>query len=409
MNDREPTGRDAHPAVAVAYAVGVTALGAMPIWAVSAFAPALQADLGFNDVQLGITLAFFFTVSAVTGMPVGRMVQHWGWRVGIAFSCAVAAVSLTLTAVIAHNWYLLLLALLLGGVSNNSSQPAGNLGIAVNVPERRQGVSFGLKQAALPITTFTTGLLVPLFDDGRQWRIAFLVLALVSLGISVSVIARTAIRGAQAMRARPAGHVREARRPLERHAIPLSLRLLALGSGFGTAATISLGGFIVVYAVSVGHSPSVAAALLSAGSLAGITSRILSGIIADRRGKRHLVGVIWMMSIGSLGFVLLALVGHTAWGLILGALMAFGFGWSWNGLFHLSVVKYSPIPAAVATSVVQTAMSVGAAAGPTLFGLASMVAYQLSWYLGAGMLLVAATFIFFARRELGRAAAAAQQ
>lgn len=404
-----PEGRDAHPATAVAYAVAVTALGAMPIWAVSAFAPALQADLGFDDFQLGMTLAFFFTVSAVTGLPVGRLVQHWGWRAGISFSCAVAGVSLTLVAVIAHNWMLLLLALALGGISNNSSQPSGNLGIAMNVPDRRQGISFGLKQAALPITTFLTGLLVPIFDHGREWRWAFLTLALVSFVVAVMVIAKTAVRGARAMRARPKGEQRVRRARTAKVKAPKSLLLLATGAGFGTAATISLGGFVVVYAVSQGHNPSLAAGLLSLGSLAGITSRILSGLIADKRGKRHLVGVIWMQVIGSIGFLVLAIFGSSPVGLIAGTIMAFGFGWSWNGLFHLSVVKYSPIPAALATSVVQTAMSIGAAVGPTLFGFASTVAYQASWYLGSGMLLIAAVFIFFARRELGRAAAAKRQ
>jgi hypothetical protein len=94
--------------------------------------------------------------------------------------------------------------------------------------------------------------------------------------------------------------------------------------------------------------------------------------------------------------------GATYIGLLVGVALAFGLGWAWNGVFHMSVVKYSGIPAAVATSVVPTTMSFGATVGPAAFGLLAAVSYPAAWIVSAAGLVIAAAFIVLARRELIR-------
>jgi len=406
MSSSETGSPAARPSAtaAVLYAIAATGLGALPIWTLSAFAPTIQAELGFNDTQLGILMAIYFGLSAATGLPLGRLMHHLGWRSGIAFSCAVVAVSLVLVAVIAWNWTLLLIAVCVSAVSNNSSQPASNLAISLAVPSARQGLAFGLKQSALPLSTLMVGLAVPLFGEGTLWREAFLTGAALALALAVSVIARSALAGMRAMRARrldlgprvpPTPRVR-----LPRVRAARSLILLSIGAGFGTSATVSFGGFLVVFAVGEGFSPSEAAAMLAIGSVVGIVSRIVFGHLADRRGRRHLVTIAYMMASGCAGFVVIALFGGEGWGLLAGTILVFGLGWAWNGLFHFAIVRYSSIPPAVTTSIAQIAMSVGAAVGPAAFGLVSIVSFTTSWYLGAALFAAATVFILLGRRAL---------
>lgn len=394
---------------AVGFAVAVTGLGAMPVWMLSAYAPRIQEELGFDSAALGLAIGAFFAFSTITGLPMGRVVDRLRWRRAVALTAMIAGVSLVAVGLWATAYLPLVLFLCIGAVANSTSQPAGNLAIASSV-RRRQGFAFGVKQAALPISTFVLGLSVPLFDDGRAWRWAFVAAAGISLAVLVAVAFK---RAARLWRE----HWRSILRPrlvLPRFRapgklvwgpgipVPRALVFLAIGAGFGTAVTISLGGFTVSYATSQGFTAAEAAQLLAFGSIVGIVSRIVSGYLADRRQGRHLVVVAAMMASGAIGMAVLALAGTTYVGLLIGVALAFGLGWAWNGVFHLSVVKYSGIPTAVATSIVQTSMSFGATLGPAAFGLVAASSYELSWVCSAIGLMVAAAFIVLARRELTR-------
>jgi MFS family permease len=404
-------GADARGSVsAVGFAVAVTALGAMPVWMLSAYAPTMQQDLDFDSAALGLAIGAFFAVSTISGLPMGRLVQRLQWRRAVAVTAIIAGLSLVGVGLLATSYLPLVLLLSIGAIANSTSQPAGNLAIASNVRHGRQGLAFGIKQAALPISTFVLGLSVAIFDDGRAWRGAFLAAA----GVTLAVLLAAALKRATRLWREHWRSILRPRFELPRFSspgklvwgagvpVPRALVFLAVGAGFGTAVTISLGGFTVSYATAQGFSAVEAAQLLAFGSVVGIVSRVLSGYLADRRKRRHLVVVAAMMIAGAVGLVVLALGGATYVGLLVGVALAFGLGWAWNGVFHLSVVRYSRIPAAVATSIVQTAMSFGATLGPAAFGLIAAQSYTISWIASAIGLLVGAAFILLARRELTR-------
>ena len=391
--------------VAVAFAVVVTALGGMPIWVLSAFAPRIQEELGFDSAGLGLAIGCFFAFSALVSLPTGRFVDRLGWRKGVAFTGAVAAASLLGVALLGNGWILLVLLLCIGSVSNSSSQPAGNLAIAASIPVRRQGLAFGIKQAALPIATFVVGLSVPLFAMGRDWRGAFATAGIIGIVLLVAALVERWFRAPSEPRRRgrwKKGMDAEAHVvPVPRVKVPRALVLLAIGAGFGTAATISLGGFLVTFAVDRGFSIEQGGQLLALGSLVGIVSRIFSGYRADKRGRRHLVAVAVMMVGGSAGLFLFALFDSVPM-LIAGTVLAFGLGWGWNGVLHLAVARYSTIPLGAATSVVQTAMSLGAAIGPITFGLLAAIAFPAAWAAAGAVLACGAVFILLGRRALSR-------
>jgi predicted MFS family arabinose efflux permease len=115
----------------------------------------------------------------------------------------------------------------------------------------------------------------------------------------------------------------------------------------------------------------------------------------------RLLLVSGMLGIGVVGFALLA-TGEA--GLIVpGALLAFGAGWGWPGLFHFAVVKTSPGAPAAATGITQTGASGGAALGPLVFGLvAEAASYDVAWLVSGTVALAALGAILIGRRMLLR-------
>ena len=61
----------------------------------------------------------------------------------------------------------------LGGLGNAISHPATHLLLAREVSQNRQGLAFGIKQAAIPAATLIAGLAVPLVATTVGWRWAF--------------------------------------------------------------------------------------------------------------------------------------------------------------------------------------------------------------------------------------------
>lgn len=82
--------------------------------------------------------------------------------------------------------------------------------------------------------------------------------------------------------------------------------------------------------------------------------------------------------------------------IVVGALVAYGAGWGWNGLLNLVVVRAHPASPARATAITSVGGRVAGAVGPFTFGLvATHASYADAWLmngtaalLGAGMLLV---------------------
>lgn len=375
---------------AVACAVVITALGGMPIWLLSAFAGNLGHDLGFDDAGLGLIIGSFFAVSAALSLPSGRVVAAVGWKAGTVLAGLAAAVCMLAVAGVAFSWLALALLLAIGAIANSASQPAANLAIASAVSAERHGLAFGVKQAALPLATLLVGISVPFFDRGSDWRWAFLGAALVALGLVLLLGLSGPLPRAPTQSLRHAATSSRA----EKGSAPLarSLHFLAVGAGLGTAATMSLGGFLVLYAVDRGLSLAEAGQLLAVGSAAGIVSRVLSGYLADRRGRRHEAVVAGMMIVGSVGLGVISLADEVG-SLMAGAVLAYGLGWAWNGVFHLAVVRQHPASPAVATGAVQTAMSLGAMIGPPLFGFTAAVSYPLAWQGCAIVMASGAVFV----------------
>ncbi|MFT4658356.1 MAG: putative MFS family arabinose efflux permease [Ilumatobacter sp.] len=86
---------------------------------------------------------------------------------------------------------------------------------------------------------------------------------------------------------------------------------------------------------------------------------------------------------------------------LLAPIPAFAFGWSWPGLFNLSVIRNNPSAPAAATGISQVGVFIGAALGPALGGLIiDNGSYRLLWLFGASTLLTGSLMAMYLRTRI---------
>jgi MFS family permease len=373
----------------VLLAVAVATAGVLPAFLTGGLVVQIRSDLDFGSAALGLAVAVFFVSASLASVVMGRLVERIGAHRSMRLSAAGSAASLLSIALFAGSWSGLVACLVLGGLANAVAQPATNLSLAREVPAGRQGVSFGIKQAAIPTATLLAGLAVPGIAVTLGWRWAFAGGAALALLIALLVPAET-LGGVRRLKEARAGDVAVA-----------PLVLLALGIGLGSTAATPLGAFIVESSVASGLHVGTAGLMLALGSAVGIVVRVWFGHLADGMGGGRLRLVAAMLGVGVVGFVMLA---SGKAGLILpGTLLGFGAGWGWPGLFNFAVVKTNPGAPAAATGITQTGASGGAALGPLVFGLVVEAAsYHVAWLVSGAIALLALVAILAGRAMILR-------
>jgi len=374
---------------AVAAGALSTVLASLPVFLLGGLAVLVRADLGFGELRLGLAVSLFFSVAAVSAVPAGRLVARLGARGSTSAAAAGSALALLLMAV-APSYPVLLAGLALAGVSNALAQIGTNEALGRVVPRRRQGLAFGIKQAAVPAATLLAGLALPALGLTLGWRAAFAGAALVAVGYLLLAPGAAAATRSPARDA-PHGHRLPGRR---------ALVVMAVAAALGSGSAFGLGAFLVLSAVRAGLTPGRAGLLLAAGSGLSVGIRLFVGWRADARDGRHLDLVVAMLGSGAIGMGLLA-TGSSAL-LLPGTVLAFALGWGWPGLLNFAVVRLHPEAPGAATSVTQAGVFAGGALGPLVFGaLVETWSYAAAWS-GAGVALLVAALLMWRGHALAR-------
>jgi MFS family permease len=294
--------------------------------------------------------------------------------------------------------------LFLAGALSGAMSPGTNLFLARRSAVERQGLAFGLKQSAVPLASLLGGLAVPAVALSVGWRWAFCLGGIVALGAAWLIPAsRTSLAERRRQhRAQPRAEVRTG-----------ALVVLALGLGLGVLAASGCVAFLVSSAVHIGYQKGTAGLIVAMASVAAVLARIVNGIQADRRGRRHFIVIAMMLGVGVAGYAALA-AGAGLGDRVLfavGAIVALGAGWGWNGLFNFAVVRSHPDSPATATGVTQVGGRLGGVFGPVLIGVVvAHGSYTDGWLVAAGAALCGALVTLaggrLLRRPSGRPAAA---
>ncbi|MCM4079354.1 MFS transporter [Paractinoplanes hotanensis] len=373
-------------------ALTTTIAVSVPVFLVGGLAVQIGDELRFSPAGLGLAVSAYFGASALASVPAGYLVERFGATRVSRAGIALAVASLLGVAAFANTLWSLILILALGAAANAMGQLASNTALSRHVPPRRQGLSFGIKQAAIPVATLLSGAAVPVVALTLGWRWAFVFVA--GLAAATLLLVPNEPATASAKSAKTAKRATGA------------LIVIGVGATLAAAAANALGTFLVDSAVARGISPGPAGLALTLGSAVCVTSRILGGWLADRWPDRAITMISGLLLTGAIGLSLLAVPGSPA--LVAGVVLGFGFGWAWPGLMNFAVVRLHPQAPAAATSITQTGVYAGGCIGPLGLGtLATAAGYPTMWVVAAVAMLGAAAAMLLGSHLLRRHAATA--
>jgi cyanate permease len=365
-----------------ASAVAATGASILPVGLLGALIVQLRSDIEVSTVELGGIIALFYAVSALGSIPAGGLIDSLGWPRSIWIASLCIATPLLLIATVARTATHVAGAMFIAGVGNALAQPAANLAIIRGVVAGRQGIAFGVKQAAVPAGTLIAGAAVPLIALTIGWRWAFILPALLVIVLTSVTPVSGSRRSGGVSRARMDGLLRD----------PVLL-VLAVANAGSSMAINPLFAFFVESSVARGISPASAGSLLAFGSAMGLVSRLVIGWVTDRTDPsvdRMLRDMSVYALLGSPGFLLLGSFGDRAPAVAVALFFAIGFGFAWSGLFNLVVTRLWSDRPASASGVTQAGLWIGGMLGPLLFGAIATRSYTVAWHVSAGFMLASA-------------------
>lgn len=346
-------------------AVVASSAGVMPAFLVGALAAEMRSDLGFSASGLGIAVSGYFLSAGLIAVLFGRRVARWGWRRSMRTAAAGTLCTVILIATSVRSWRGLLVVMAFGGMWHALVVPASNLAVARGVWQDRQGLSFGIRQAAIPATMMFAGLSVPVIALTVGWRWAFVAAAAFPVAAIVLVP-----RGPRSGTPSEPSH-----RPGSDNQ---HMWILSVAGGAASASVGAMSAFVVLTSVDAGMDTGTAGQLLALASMVGLVVRATAGWLADRYRLNGFRVVIWLLLVGTAGYLAIA-TGDVA-AVALGTIIGFVGGWGWSGLFHFGVVRSNPGNPASATGVAQTGLSFGAALGPLAFGfVVESSSFAVAW------------------------------
>jgi len=280
-------------------------------------------------------------------------------------------------------------AFLLGSLYG-TAMPGTNKAIFDSTPPGRQNLAVGIKQVGVTAGSGATALLITGIAGVLFWEAGFYVAAVSGLAVAaVFWLVYRSTGGAEAA------------------SYPDFRKLFANGPyRYLTAAGVCLGaglftttGYTIIYMdESIGSTVAVGGIVLAALQVSGSTGRVVTGWLSDTlpgEPRQSIGAVLLVQALASaVLFVVVAVVQGT---LLAGAaFVALGFF-----ILGCTGVYYSCMATLVSTEEMggataggQLALTSGALFAPPLFGYLSEVAtYRASWFLLAGLSVLAAVFV----------------
>ena len=357
------------------------AIGVMPLYLTSAQVVSLDSALGFDAGRLSIGTAIYFGLAAVVAQPVAKIVSTIGAQRGLQVGALFSLIG-SVAAATAVSWLALLVAVGCAGLANAFMQVSTNIVLALGAAFHRQGLSFGAKQGAVPLSSAAAGVLLPSVGVSFGWRWPYVFA--IALAVLVTFLA-------------PVVDDRPSREPRasngRRPPLSLALKLLAVGGACGGAAGNGLSLFFVPAAVDIGITEARAGAILAVASASVFLLRVAVGAFADRVGSTGHGEMMVILALGAVASFGLAFVNSADAFVIVMPLALLG-SWGWPGLIYFTVVRIHPEATARASGVILASNLTGTLVGPSVVGqLADRSHYTAAWVFVGVLGVVASAFM----------------
>lgn len=367
----------------------LTAFAFTPVLHLGAYAPGVRDTLSLTLAQLGTISLVFFISSSAAYVPSGAVIERFGPIRVIQIAGVIHGAALIIGGFSAATMLGMLAMMAITGALHSALQVAVTVWIAGRIPVQRQGLALGLKQSAIPFGALVAGISLTQIGSGA-WRSVFITTGLVIVALSVVVVKPLLVERTIA---------RPSLKQLFKIDKPLAMLMIA---GFiCTTSVIPLTVYLVESLVARDWTELAAGTILTAGAAANLLTRLACGFLIDRDQRRAHRLLLFMITSGGIGFLLLAIPGMPFTGILFGAMLAYGLGWGWLGVYVFVVVRDNRNRAATATALVHTGTSGGSAFGPFIGGFfATAYGYLPLWLACAlGMFLVVGILSRYPKRN----------
>lgn len=367
-------------------AISVTVVCVSPGFLLGPLSLQIDAELQLSEMGIGASVAAFRGTVMLTAPLLGRLVvDRLGASLSMRVGCTVAGVAAVSIWLVVRDFRTLVAAVVVGGIASALGQTAVNAFLPAAIHHSKQGLAFGVQQAAAPTAALMGGLIVPVVVLTLGWRYAFAVTAFLAFVTAWVVPAH-----------RGSGASSNVSSWITRPGLPL---LLAAGLGLGFGATSGLTTFVVPAAVRAGFSLGQAAVLFSVCCLLAVATRVSLGQRIDRYAGSSLQVVGGMLAVGVVGHLLLSL--GSQWAVILGCVVALGIGWGFTGVLFYSLAQLQPDNIGTRAGIVLMGGSLGGALGPLTFGaIVTNYSYEWAWLASASWMALGALVILVGQFSL---------
>jgi len=287
-------------------------------YAFSLFVTPLQADLSWDRGEIMIGWTIFALGLAVVSPLIGRLVDRYGARRVIAIGAATGGLGFVWLSQMNDLWHFYVgYIIIAGGISASGIVPATT--VVINWFEKRRGTAIGIMATGVGVGGFALGPLLGYLIPNFDWRVSYLVLAVLTwilIPLALFVIrTRPADMGLypDGTEVPEAVAFTEASLPATEG---LSLKMALATSGFWliavsflTSSFISIGiiQHQVAYLQDVGFPLAIAATAVAGVGLGSAIGKFGFGWLCDRIQAKYayaialvlqLVGIIILMSVG---------------------------------------------------------------------------------------------------------------
>lgn len=365
----------------------IMAAGPLPLFAISALAPTLTAELGMSRAQLGALPAVAFALAALVAWRGGRATDVVSAR-SVSIGVSLTALAALVAVAVSRSLTALLVAAVFAGLSISLANPVTNSAVGQFVPISRRGVVTGVKQSGVQVGQVVAGTVVPATALLLGWRGAVALLLLAPLvGLLLAI---TTLPGGRGESPRAAARVSTGTSTRRTSGI----RLLSAYTLVVAAAVQSTGVYASLYAFErVGLGASAAGATVGAVGAAGVVARVVLGRAVDRWTSLRTTLVTLAAGAAAAAGAFLA-AEHVGPPLLWVAAVAFGSSaLAANAIVMVAVLRTAEEhEIGQATGVVSVGMYVGFAIGPALFGalVQTTGTYAAGWSMVMVLCLVAA-------------------
>lgn len=265
-------------------AILIGTFGTVGLWAFVVVLPPIQAEFGVDSAAASLPYTSAMVGFALGNVLLGRFADRTGVAMPVAIAGAALGAGFILSSFTTALWQFVILQVLIGLGGAACFGPL--LADISHWFEKRRGIAV----AAVACGNYLSGVLWPtvikLALEHTSWRVTF-------LGIGIFCIV-SIVPLALLMRAKPVVQEADempgaqARRPGGRRPIDLSpraLQSLLVLAGLGCCVAMSMPQVhIVAYCIDLGYDIARGAEMLSLMLGAGIASRLISGVLADKIG-----------------------------------------------------------------------------------------------------------------------------